>query len=554
MPPSKPGDLPESNDGLLSAENGKNAIHPYHNSTLWVDSTLVGKSVAISWGTDAVAPAVTIRKWIMLTHRSMGVSFCVLFFAWFASGFVMMYCSFPRVEAEDRLAHAAVLDPGQIHLAPDRALQSRSEAPSQVRMNVLDGRPVYRFAFGRPRAALVFADTGEQPDAISQDMALRIASAWTGLASSAASSQDLVTGDQWTVYDSVHPYGPFWKYSWPNGEEVYVSRATGEVVQRTTRASRIGAYFGAIPHWLYFTRLLRNRSVWSQAVVWLSGTGTVMALLGLIAGVWLYSPSKRYRQGDGASRVPYQGQKRWHVILGLIFGLVTCTWIFSGLLSIGPFDWLSDRDLPNLQRALHGDRLDISQFAAMNPSQAIASSHLRAKELELTSFAGQAFYLVRETTHQSRLITMQADATEALETGRIIAAVKRAAAPSGLAATHLVRKYESYYLDRDNQRPLPVVYVQLDDAAQSGFYIDPKTGAVVESYGTRSRLERWLYHGLHSMDLPWLYANRPAWDVLVLTLMLGGTALSFTSLLIAGKVIRRKFSRRKRVPKDALAL
>jgi hypothetical protein len=33
------------------------------------------------------------------------------------------------------------------------------------------------------------------------------------------------------------------------------------------------------------------------------------------------------------------------LILGLIFGLVTCTWVFSGLLSMEPFDitWLANR-------------------------------------------------------------------------------------------------------------------------------------------------------------------------------------------------------------------
>jgi hypothetical protein len=45
--------------------------------------------------------------------------------------------------------------------------------------------------------------------------------------------------DQWTVYSSVRPYGPFWKYTWPNGQETYVSRSTGDVVQDTTRGSRI---------------------------------------------------------------------------------------------------------------------------------------------------------------------------------------------------------------------------------------------------------------------------------------------------------------------------
>jgi hypothetical protein len=34
MPAPKPGDLPEYRDGLLSAENGKNAIHPRYTSNI----------------------------------------------------------------------------------------------------------------------------------------------------------------------------------------------------------------------------------------------------------------------------------------------------------------------------------------------------------------------------------------------------------------------------------------------------------------------------------------------------------------------------------------
>src|SRR5580693_2283315 len=75
-------------------------------------------------------PAILIRKW-------------VIFLAWFASGIVMMYCSFPRVEAEDRLSSAA-LDPAQIQIGPNRAQAAISApaAPSQIRLNLLDGRPI----------------------------------------------------------------------------------------------------------------------------------------------------------------------------------------------------------------------------------------------------------------------------------------------------------------------------------------------------------------------------------------------------------------------------
>ena len=130
---------------------------------------------------------------------------------------------------------------------------------------------------------------------------------------------------------------PLWKYSWPNGEQVYVSETSGEVVQYTTTGSRLGAYVGAIPHWLYFTPLRKHGLEWSRVVIWSSGIGTLAALLGVAIGLWMYSPSKRYRNAGVATSIPYRGQKRWHTVFGLIFGLGAATWAFSGMLSMDPF-------------------------------------------------------------------------------------------------------------------------------------------------------------------------------------------------------------------------
>src|SRR5688500_19554109 len=63
----------------------------------------------------------------------------------------------------------------------------------------------------------------------------------------------------------------------------------------------------------------------------------------------MYSPSKRYRHAGAPTSSPYRGWKRWHAIAGLFFGVVTTTWSFSGLLSMGPFpivDRLIDLTVP----------------------------------------------------------------------------------------------------------------------------------------------------------------------------------------------------------------
>jgi len=53
------------------------------------------------------------------------------------------------------------------------------------------------------------------------------------------------------------------------------------------------------------------------------------------------------------------------------------------------------------------------------------------------------------------------------------------------------------------------------------------------------RLNRWLYHGLHSLDPAWLRSRRPLWDVLVVGLSLGGIVGVAASLVPAWRRIRR---------------
>jgi hypothetical protein len=284
------------------------------------------------------------RKFVIFVHRWLGLAFCLLYALWFVSGIVMMYSDYPSVGSRERLSKAALLARGAIRLPPEAAYSAlhKNQPPDQVTLTMLDGRPIYRFRSRRTQS-LVYADDGEVVRWLPQAEAERIAAAWTGLPADTAKFQGaLMEADQWTLSGQAQSLKPLLKYAWPDGQEVYISGVTGEVVQHTTRASRIAAYFGAIPHWLYFAPLRKNGRLWTKVVDWASGIGTAASLLGLAVGVSMYSPSKRFRYAGEPSSIPYRGQKRWHLILGLIFGLVTCTWVFSGLLSMEPFEWLSD--------------------------------------------------------------------------------------------------------------------------------------------------------------------------------------------------------------------
>jgi len=478
------------------------------------------------------------RKLAIWIHRWMGVGCCALFVMWFASGIVLMYCDYPLVHDEERLARAPILDASRIQLSPEQAFAKleASETPDRVRITMLDARPVYRFGFGSDQA-IVYADNGEVMGAVSRDSGLRIAAAWTGQAQSSAQASQSSQVDQWTVYPGIWRGQPLWKYSWANGEEVYVSQETGEVVQYTTRSARIGAYFGAIPHWLYFTPLRANSPAWRKAVIGLSGLGTLTTIFGLTIGVWLYSPLK-------PRSIPYQGQTRWHMILGLIFGLFAFTWVLSGMLSISPFDWNSDNTADGPAKALRGGQWSAAMSAVEHPREALAKVRgaLKVKELELAIVLGEPVYLAFETPAQSRSIPMHGAPSTTFDDQRMVRAMGEAG-PGALAESHRMDAYDSYYIDRLHRKPLPVLRVQFDDRDRSVYYVDLKTAQVIESYDKRSRVNRWLYHGLHSIDLPWLYSRRPAWDVVVLSLMLGGVALSITSVVIGWRRVRKKVRR-----------
>ena len=475
------------------------------------------------------------RKLAILIHRWMGVGCCALFVMWFASGIVLMYWDYPLVHAEERLARAALLDASRIQLSPEQAFAKLEavETPDRVWLTMLDARPVYRVGFGGSQV-IAFADNGEVLGRVSREMGLRIAAAWTGQPAGAARIDEPSAPDQWTVYPGIWRGEPLWKYSWPDGEQVYVSEETGEVVQYTTRGSRIGAYFGAIPHWLYLTPLRANNPAWRKAVIGLSGLGTLTTIFGLVVGMWLYSPSKQIS-------IPYKGQTRWHMILGLIFGLFAFTWVLSGMLSISPFGWDEGGPSEGPAKALRGGQWNAAAFAAEHPREALAkvAGTVMVKELDLAVVMSQPVYIAVEAPGRSRVIPIHGDASPEFDAEGIQRAMAKAG-PGELAEAQRLDAYDRYYIDRHHRKPLPVLRVRFEDRDHSVYYVDLKTAQVIESYDARLRVSRWLYHGLHSIDLPWLYRYRPAWDIAVLTLMLGGGALSVTSVIIGWRRLRKR--------------
>jgi hypothetical protein len=74
--------------------------------------------------------------------------------------------------------------------------------------------------------------------------------------------------------------------------------------------------------------------------------------------------------------------------------------------------------------------------------------------------------------------------------------------------------------------------VLFDDPDESFIYLDIARIALAASFTRRQRWERWLYHGLHSLDFPFWYDNRPVWAAGVIFLCLGGAILCAIGIVI----------------------
>jgi hypothetical protein len=470
----------------------------------------------------------------------MGVCLCIPFLMWFLSGLVLMYCDYPAISEQSRLEHLSPLEKDALRISPETAAERAGiSQPTEVRLSSILSRPVYRFR-SADRIAVVYADSGEVFHGFQELQARQIGAAWVHLCPEDArlETRQVQDDDQWTVQQHFRMYRPLWKFSWPDGEVTYVSDVSGEVVQYTTQRSRLGAYFGAIPHWIYITQLRREAAEWSQLVIVISAAGTAATLLGLIIGFWNYSPTKRYRFQGSPSHIPYSGQMRWHMVLGLTFGFATFTWILSGMFSMDPIRWPENTVEEKIEKDLVGANWAGSDFGDIGSALSELQQHLQFHELALTYLAGKPTYLALRTPQETAVLSNKGTVQTMLDKQAVKSIVAQAAQPYSIIESRLVTRYEPYYVDRANELRLPALFLRLNDPQQSILYLDLYSGRVARSYSCWERMDHWLYQGLHDFEVPWLYRHRPLWDLIVIFCLSGGVWLSVTGIIIASRRVR----------------
>jgi hypothetical protein len=88
-----------------------------------------------------------------------------------------------------------------------------------------------------------------------------------------------------------------------------------------------------------------------------------------------------------------------------------------------------------------------------------------------------------------------------------------------------------------------VLRVKFADPAQTWAYIDPRKSELVGIVHRFSRLERWLFNGLHSLDFAFWWDRRPLWDFGMIALSLCALASSGIGMYLGIKRVRRDVGR-----------
>jgi uncharacterized iron-regulated membrane protein len=469
---------------------------------------------------------------LLIIHRYTAVAVGLLVALWCLSGFVMMYQGFPDFTARERLRSLEPLDLSGC--CRDEFLAADAELLRPFRIEMLRGEPVFR----QERIAPIRLRSGIPLETLTQAQMIEVASSHASRLGITASPhwRNTVHVDQWTIL-TASGNQPAHRIALGDGAttDLYLNADTGEIFQQTTRRERTLNWFGAIPHWLYFTVLRSNGPLWSQVVIWTSVLATFLTLTGLYVGI----SRLRWRCTPGVPASPFRGWWYWHHMLGLVFGVLALTWVFSGLLTMNPWGLLEPAEAAyDLRAQVMGEAHngELREFLAQAPGRLAPGEFV---QLQGQSFDGRLQVLARRADGSA--VRLDAGgSSDPLQADRIESVVHQLG--TGVRSFERLEAGDEYSYAEPGDVAEPVYRVVLDDAHRTRLYIHPVTGAV-QVVDAPTRRYRWWVEGLHTLDFRVL-RQRPLWDIVTLLLLAGVTALATTGAWMALKRIRKDLSLR----------
>ncbi|PCH76356.1 MAG: hypothetical protein COB98_06510 [Flavobacteriaceae bacterium] len=477
-----------------------------------------------------------LKKILIEIHHYLGTFFFLLFLSWFLSGFVLMYKGFPLLKKSDKIAllKKRTLDT-EAFISPGIVFKNDSiESIHSFEISYVLNRPVYRVCSNKGRVFSRYATDGAVVR-VDVQLAMKIALEATGVQGDNVTVSRLDALDQWIPRTSFLKHLPVYNVMLNDVDvtRIYVSSLTGELLSLTTESDRMWAWLGAIPHWVYFKDIRVHTVFWVQLVSWLSGLGFMMAVTGIVTGLVRAKkkPKKPFRRF----------KNNWyniHYYVGLIFGLFVCTWIFSGLMSMTPFSWTPSTRLSSSENnTWQGDAFLWEDFNTVRWNRFKKTvNNSSVKELYLKKFASELYVVCVEDVKKTLHCYSEKSGLPSLNDYKKV--ISKLSPTDVIVKSEMLTDYDHYYYSKNNTKTLPVF--KITTSTDKTYYVDPLTTEMLYKCSTKNRIQRWIYHGLHSLDFNFLTSKGVLWDVVMWFLLLGGTIISLTATGLGIKFIMRK--------------
>ena len=461
-------------------------------------------------------------KLLTFLHRWLGVVLGLFFTMWFLSGMVMMYVPFPSLPKDVRMSYMPTIDTQAMNISPDVAVASCGlNEITGLRVISINERPAYVCKYQSRTPQAIYADDGSKAPSLKQDTLINRVKQKT---SSPIELIAQVEYDQWTVHQKFDSKRPMYRVELadPNETHLYFSSSTGELVQLTTGSQRFWNYLGAVVHWIYPTILRKHWALWDKVVWWLSLLGVLCAVIGVYLGL---AHLRKIRLRGLGVLSPFRGWMKWHHMLGLFAGFIIVSWIVSGWLSMDHGRLFSTPN-PTMEqvKAVNG-----GQYGGIISKASIQSlsEYPLVREITVHAFGGAP--IIVATSDQKTVNP------PALQPGHVSTVVNNAFPEAVAERWGIVPIDDTYTALREGSLPSGTIRVELSDQHQTWVHVDSRSGEIISVVDSSRRVYRWLYNGLHSLDIPGLANKRPLWDIVMLILLVTGFITSSTGVVIGMK-------------------
>lgn len=489
-----------------------------------------------------------ISKFFRTFHKIFGLLLSLLFLMWFLSGIVMIWHSFPKASQEYRMMRQDPLPEDLPSLEEILSVLPDSVQPATITIQGKYGHPVASLG-GRGLNIEYYLDPLAPVEPFCEETRGKVIAEWCS--APIGKIDTLWKVDQWIPFERWKKEMPIYRYHFndPEKHQLYMTSKDGRVIQFTDKQERLWAWFGAIPHWVYFTLLRQHQTAWTKFVIWSGSIGCVMCLFGFFVALQVWWKQRR----KGILHNPYKKRwYRWHFASGLIFGLFAITFAFSGVMSMTDLpQWLKKQkpQEDGHQKVRMSGRRGMAGGKALPAKtylldyRKVISGYGQVKAISFESWKTNPYYKV---TCNGTVKYVDASDTSGVRefslTRQMVEAdaVQRLPENTGYSL-ELIDEYDEDYFARKKERaPLPVYRVIADDYMNTRLYYNPNT-LQIKQVNDDTRTRSFLYGGLHRLDIKFLTDRPVLWHIVMLFLLAGGSFLSFTGLVLTIKWITGKF-------------